>query len=74
MAYSIHYRNKFWRTGEIQKAISEQCPETQETMNRLCLLEELEARGEQYNNQAFDVLSLALSYLERNSAEQAAGT
>lgn len=63
--YSITHRDKTWRSGELQRAIGQ--IDHPDTMRHLSAIESLEARGAQYSNHDFDVLSAALSFIDRNA-------
>lgn len=64
----------FIRSAEIQRALSElpfECGTELHTrrMRELSAIEHLEARGMQYSNQDFDVLSSALNFLDAVAPE-----
>lgn len=61
--YGIYHAGRVQWSAEIARDIVERCPDDVATMRQLVAIESLEARGQQYANQDFDVLSAALDYL-----------
>lgn len=69
MAHGISVANRgFIRSHEIERLITDRHGDCDETSRHLSAIERLEARGAEYSNQDFDVLSAALRFAESVAA------